>query len=93
MTIKRNIYLKTVPIEEALARARAVLDRQALVAVESVPVEDCSGRVTARPIMARLSSPTYHCAAMDGIAVAAESTFAAREGSPVVLAPGTSKEM
>ncbi|WP_243362753.1 molybdopterin biosynthesis protein [Fundidesulfovibrio terrae] len=87
--MKRNIYLKTVPIEEALAKARAVLDRQALVAVESVPVEDCLGRVTARPVMARLSSPTYHCAAMDGIAVLAESTFAAREGSPVVLEPGT----
>jgi len=87
MNVKRNIYLKTVSIDDALALARAALDRPDLVGVESVPVEDCLGRVTARPVVARLSSPTYHCAAMDGIAVAGEATFAAREGSPVILQP------
>ncbi len=89
MTVKRNIYLRTIPIADALDKARSALDRQNLVGVESVPVEDCLGRVTARPVMARLSSPTYHCAAMDGIAVNAQSTFIAREGNPVSLTPGT----
>ncbi|MFZ5426565.1 MAG: molybdopterin biosynthesis protein [Thermodesulfobacteriota bacterium] len=88
MNVKRNIYLRTVPIPEALALTKAALDRKALVKLEKVPTEDSLGRVTARPVMARLSSPTYHCAAMDGIAVKGESTFAAREGSPVTLTPG-----
>ena len=88
MNAKRNIYLRTVPIAEALARTRAALDRNALVGVESVPTDQALGRVTARPVLARLSSPTYHCAAMDGIAVRGETTFAAREGDPVTLEPG-----
>ena len=89
MNVKRNIYLRTVPIEEALALAKASLDRESLVKVESIPVEEALGRVTAAPVLARLSSPSYHCAAMDGIALKAETTFAAREGDPVTLFPET----
>lgn len=89
MNVKRNIYLRTIPIPDALALVMGALERGKLVGVESVPVEEALGRITARPVMARLSSPTYHCAAMDGIAVKAETTYAAREGSPVTLLPGT----
>ena len=88
MSVKRNIYLKTVPIPEAVALAKNALDRTALVGIETVPVEQALGRVTARPVMARHSAPSSHCSAMDGIAVYAETTFAAREGAPVRLAPG-----
>jgi len=86
--MKRNIYLKMIPLEEAVARAKNALDRETLVGVETIPVERAAGRVTAEPVIARHSSPTFHGAAMDGIAVRAESTFAAREGAPVRLAPG-----
>lgn len=89
MSVKRNIYLKTVSIPEALALAKAALDRSSLVGIETVPVEQALGRITARPVLARLSSPSSHCSAMDGIAVNAEATFAAREGAPVRLAPDT----
>jgi len=85
--MKRNIYLRTIPIEEALSRAMAELDREALLGVERVDAARCAGRITAEPVMARYSSPTYHSAAMDGIAVRAADTFAAREGSPVRLRP------
>ncbi|GFK93713.1 Molybdopterin molybdenumtransferase [Fundidesulfovibrio magnetotacticus] len=88
MSHKRNIYLRTVPIPEALERVKSLLNRAALVGVEKIPTEQALGRVTASPVTARLSSPTFHCAAMDGIAVRGESTFAAREGSPVTLSPG-----
>ena len=37
---------------------------------------------------ARYSSPTFHSAAMDGYAVNARSTFAAREGHPLTLKAG-----
>jgi putative molybdopterin biosynthesis protein len=85
---KRNIYLKTVSPEEAVALAKAHLDREALLGTETVPTHEAAGRVTAGPIYAKYSSPTFHAAAMDGVAVAAESTFLAREDAPVALAHG-----
>lgn len=87
--MKRNIYLRTIPIEEALSRLKNVLDRKALLGVERIGAERSAGRVTAEPVIARYSSPTFHSAAMDGIAVRAADTFLAREGSPVRLSPGT----
>ncbi len=86
--MERNIYLKTIPIPEAVARLKAALDREALLKTEFVPSEDAAGRVTARPVIAKYSSPTFHSAAMDGIALKASSSYAAREGSPVRLAAG-----
>jgi putative molybdopterin biosynthesis protein len=85
---KRNIYLETVPPEEAVERAKAALDRDTLLSTETMPTHESCGRVTAGPIFARYSSPTFHAAAMDGIAVKAESTFAAREDAPVALNHG-----
>jgi len=87
--MKRNIYLRTIPLEEAISRLVAELDRETLVGVERIGAEHAAGRITAEPVIARYSSPTYHSAAMDGIAVRAADTFAAREGSPVRLAPET----
>jgi len=84
----RNIYLSMVPVAEALEAAKAALDRDALVKVETVPAELAAGRVTAAPVFARLSSPTFHSAAMDGYAVSARETFAAREGAPLTLRAG-----
>ncbi|MCM0755263.1 molybdopterin biosynthesis protein [Desulfovibrio aminophilus] len=85
---ERNIYLTTVPVAEAVERVRRALDRDALLGVETVASHEALGRVTSRPVIARCSSPTFHAAAMDGIAVRAESTFAAREGHPVTLRRG-----
>jgi len=49
---------------------------------ETVPVPDAVGRVTAEAVSASLSSPNFHSAAMDGIAVKAEKTFGASETQP-----------
>lgn len=86
---RRTIYLKTIPPAEAIAKARAALDRDRLVGTETVAVSEAAGRVTAAPVYARYSSPAFHAAAMDGIAVKAESTFAAREGHTLRLEPET----
>ncbi|MFW5837536.1 MAG: molybdopterin biosynthesis protein [Desulfovibrionaceae bacterium] len=83
----RNIYLQLAAPEEAVQRAKDRLDRDALLAVETVPSHLAAGRVLAAPVTARCSSPTYHSAAMDGIAVLAEDTFPAREDNPLALAP------
>ncbi|MDP3428225.1 MAG: molybdopterin biosynthesis protein, partial [Humidesulfovibrio sp.] len=82
----RNVYLSTIPPEKAVLLAKSALDRQKLIREELVPAHEACGRVTSGPIFARCSSPTFHAAAMDGIAVRACDTFAAREGSPVTLA-------
>ena len=52
---------------------------------EEVDVRDACDRVTSRPVAARFSSPAFHGAAMDGLAVKAEETFGASDDSPVTL--------
>ncbi|GAB6057504.1 molybdopterin biosynthesis protein [Desulfonatronum parangueonense] len=85
MSFQRSIYLTTIPIPEAVAKARQALDRDALVLRETIPSHEAVGRVTAAPVYSRYSSPTHHSAAMDGVAVNAETTFTAREGRPLEL--------
>ncbi len=53
------------------------LSKKSFPGSESVPVTEARGRVTATPVYARLSSPHFHTAAMDGFAVPAENTFGA----------------
>jgi putative molybdopterin biosynthesis protein len=52
---------------------------------EEVPVDEALGRVTAEPVFAKRSSPSFHSAAMDGVAVHAEATFGATERTPKIL--------
>ncbi|MBW6507985.1 MAG: molybdopterin biosynthesis protein [Desulfuromonadales bacterium] len=85
----RNIYLKTMPPADAVTKAKAVLNRERLIKKEIIPVSEASGRVTAAPVYARYSAPSFHAAAMDGIAVWAKKTYFAREGYPVRLEPET----
>ncbi|WP_462324670.1 molybdopterin biosynthesis protein [Desulfoplanes sp.] len=86
--MERNIYLDLMTIPEAIARVTAALDRDGLIRQETIPSHRAAGRVLAGPVYAKTSSPTFHSAAMDGIAVKANSTFAAREGSPLRLKRG-----
>jgi putative molybdopterin biosynthesis protein len=57
--------------------------------VETVLSPDAVGRVLAKPVSARVSSPNFHAAAMDGIAVKAEETFGASESRPMDLSIGS----
>src|SRR5438093_6421585 len=80
---ERKRYLKKKPLREALEvflNATAPTRRTEIVAVE-----EALHRTTAEPIVALISSPHYHGAAMDGIAVRAEDTFGASEFSAVRL--------
>jgi putative molybdopterin biosynthesis protein len=79
--MKRNIYLKKKSLEEAKKVASGIANLIHL-GIEGSPVIHSRGRITAEPVFARISSPPYHCAAMDGIAIKAESTFGATEESP-----------
>ncbi len=91
-TSTRNIYLHDVPLGEALAAWHAALDAAGLLqplAAETVSLPAARDRITAAPIWARISSPHYHAAAMDGYAVRAETTRGATETSPRRLRIGT----
>jgi putative molybdopterin biosynthesis protein len=85
--MKRNIYLKKKSLEEAKAISSKLASIIQL-GTETIPVVQALGRVTAEPLFAEISSPPFHCAAMDGIAVRAESTFGATEDSPKMLTVG-----
>ena len=82
--MKRTIYLKKKTLEEAKAISTEVA-KLIHLKPETIPVIHSVGRVTAEPLFAKISSPPFHCAAMDGIAVKAESTYGATEESPKCL--------
>ncbi|MCG6910461.1 MAG: molybdopterin biosynthesis protein [Deltaproteobacteria bacterium] len=88
MKKKRNVYLKM----KTLAQAREIIlsafpNRQPL-STERIPVENSVGRILSEAVTAKLSAPHFHAAAMDGIAVAAASTFGANPAQPIVLEVG-----
>ena len=90
---KRQIYLEDIPLAAAQAKLQAALHstgRAAPLPAETLPLAEALARVTAEPVRARLSSPHYHCAAMDGYAVRAADTIDARETQPLRLQPGHS---
>jgi len=89
MTHKRNIYLKKKSLAEARNLIHTRFGAFAKWPVETVPTPEAVGRVLAEPIFARLSSPGFHAAAMDGVAVHAAATFGASETSPKQLTLGT----
>ena len=86
--MKRRIYLKMQPWEEALGIFLKRVNPSRYDKKEVVSVRNCLGRITAEPIFAKLSSPHYHSAAMDGIALLAQVSFGATEDRPKRLKVG-----
>ena len=73
----RSRYLHDIPLDRALERFLGAIEgsgRSGVFEGESIPLADALGRVTAEPVWARLSSPHYHAAAMDGYATRADQT-------------------
>lgn len=85
---KRNLYLKTTPVQEARDIYEKALRQFAVQKKERISVEDSLGRVTAEAVYARCCSPLFNAAAMDGIAVNAKKTAGASEAEPKVLKCG-----
>jgi putative molybdopterin biosynthesis protein len=84
-SMKRNIYLKKKTLAEAQAIAFTELANLIHLETETVSAIHSVGRILAEPLLAKISSPPFHCAAMDGIAVKAEVTYGATEDSPKSL--------
>ncbi len=83
-------FLSDLPAAEALAAwatARVRAGCPTRLPQETIHLDVAVGRVTAAPVWARRSSPSYDAAAMDGIAVRATDTLGASPTSPLVLPP------
>ncbi len=89
MITKRNVYLNMKPLEEARQILFDHFPGTGSMPAETVTPPDAVGRVLAEPVTASVSSPNFHAAAMDGVAVKAEETFGASEYRPKALAVGT----
>jgi len=85
---KRHIYLQMKSLEDARAIFFNRFSFDKCLQTETISAQDAAGRVTAQPIFARFSSPSYHAAAMDGIAVRAETTFGTTVDRPKQLRIG-----
>ena len=87
---KRNLYLKTTPVEEALEKyIKALEDAGALVPhAEEIDAYHSLGRITCGPVFAKCCSPLFNAAAMDGIAVKSAATRGASESRPMKLKLG-----
>lgn len=84
-----TVYLHDIPLQEAQLRLETALREAGLWGVlgeENIPLdEDAVGRVLSQPVWARISSPHYHAAAMDGFALRAADTVGALPNRPVTL--------
>jgi len=76
-------YLKTlkryIAIEHILEHTRPIEDE------ENLPVYLCKGRITSKPVFAKISNPHFICAAMDGYAVSFTKTLGADVTNPIPL--------
>lgn len=86
--MKRKVYLKLT----SLAQAREIMFEAfaaSPLGAEKVPLAKARGRTLAENAVALISSPAFHGAAMDGVALAAEKTFGASERRPKTLLLGS----
>lgn len=86
--MNRKIYLESTPLYKALSLWNERLHGEGIdkpLSAEPVKVTDSLGRITAEALIAKISSPFYHSAAMDGYAVRFAETFGSSESNPVRL--------
>lgn len=86
--MKRQVYLSMKPLEEAKELFFNRFSPDQRTGVEKIGAEGAMGRITAAPVFAKRSAPSFHSAAMDGIAVRAEETYGATERNPRTLKVG-----
>ena len=87
--MKRHVYLAMKNLDEAKEIFISRFGRNKMTLAEEISTENALGRVTAEPVFAKISAPSYHSAAMDGIVVRAEETFGTTEKGPKMLQIGT----
>lgn len=84
----QRYYLNDIPMNEAIDKFNAALEQKLGISKspsEIISLDQATNRVTAEPVWAKISSPHYDAAAMDGVAVKANDTVGATETSPIKL--------
>ncbi len=81
--MKRNLYLKNTPVDEAQRRFEMELAPILQVRYETIPVVESLHRITKEAIYARYCSPMFNASAMDGIAVVSSHTLGADDQNPI----------
>ena len=82
---KQKKYLDNQPLADAVHKYAGALDAAKIglpLEGEILPVGELLGRITSEAVIAKVSSPFYHSAAMDGYAVRFIDTFGASEVRP-----------
>ena len=85
MAFKQKKYLDNEPLADAIRKYHDALKATHIggpLTGERIPIDDALGRVTSEAVAAKISSPFYHSAAMDGYAVTFIDTFGAGETRP-----------
>jgi len=87
---KRNYYLEDLPLKVAISEFQNALNNYPSIVLETemVKIAAAINRITALPVFAKISSPHYDSAAMDGVAVNSNNTNGATETNPKVLESG-----
>ena len=86
----RNLYLKTISVEEAYNKYYDALKsiNYNFFDTEYINTIDSLGRITSEAIYAKNNSPAFNAAAMDGVCVDSKITKNASEENPVILKIG-----
>ncbi len=85
-------FIRDVPAAEALAAWRSACAAAGCperVETVRLGLPEAVGRVTAEPVWATRSSPSFDAAAMDGIALRAQDTVGASESTPAFVEQGS----
>ncbi|MCD6560187.1 MAG: molybdopterin biosynthesis protein [Deltaproteobacteria bacterium] len=86
--MERNIYLSMMDINKAGDKFFSRFPPAKQTGIETIKTGDAFERVTAKPLFAKRSAPSFHSAAMDGIAVRAEDTYGTTERYPKTIKIG-----
>jgi len=86
--VKRQVYLSMKPLQEAKELFFSRFGRDKRTDMETISIEDALGRIIVEPVFAKRSCPSFHSAAMDGIAVRAEEIYGTTEKYPRTLKVG-----
>jgi len=92
--MKRKIYLNSIELKEITPLLnRLVIESKYQINVEEVKTTASLNRITYEAIFAKVSSPYYNAAAMDGITLVAAKTYLATETNPVTILKEDFKEV
>jgi len=84
--MNRKIYLSSIELIEILPITMKLVEESSYqIKIEEMLVTLALGRITSEAIFAKVSSPFYNAAAMDGVTLKASLTYLATETNPVTI--------